>query len=36
MRGDYENDAAFRESFQTWVNQLWAEKDARIAAMLAR
>jgi 1-acyl-sn-glycerol-3-phosphate acyltransferase len=36
MRGDYENDAAFRERFQAWVNQLWAEKDARIGALLAR
>ena len=36
LRGDYENDEAYRESFQDWVNQLWAEKDARIAAMLAR
>jgi 1-acyl-sn-glycerol-3-phosphate acyltransferase len=35
-RGDYENDAVFRERFQTWVNQLWTEKDARITAMLAR
>lgn len=35
MRGDYENDEAFREEFQAWVNQLWAEKDARIASMLA-
>lgn len=34
MRGDYENDAAFRERFQGWVNQLWAEKDARVGAML--
>lgn len=36
MRGDYENDAAFREGFQAWVNQLWEEKDARIGAMLGR
>ena len=36
MRGDYENDAVYRERFQNWVNQLWAEKDARITAMLAR
>lgn len=35
MRGDYENDAVYRERFQNWVNQIWAEKDARIAAMLA-
>lgn len=26
--GDYQNDAAFRERFQTWMNALWAEKDA--------
>jgi 1-acyl-sn-glycerol-3-phosphate acyltransferase len=30
LRGDYENDAAFRAHFQTWVNTLWAEKDALI------
>lgn len=36
MRGDYEGDAVFRERFQTWVNELWAEKDARIASMLTR
>lgn len=30
--GDYENDGAFRARFQQWVNALWAEKDARIAA----
>ncbi|URL58688.1 acyltransferase [Luteibacter flocculans] len=35
LRGDYEGDAAFRERFQAWVNDLWAEKDARITAMLA-
>ena len=36
MRGDYEGDTAFRERFQAWINQLWGEKDARIAAMLAK
>lgn len=35
MRGDYESDEAFRAGFQAWVNRLWSEKDARIAAMLA-
>ncbi|WP_036138934.1 acyltransferase [Luteibacter sp. 9135] len=35
MRGDYEGDAAFRAQFQAWINALWAEKDARIAATLA-
>jgi 1-acyl-sn-glycerol-3-phosphate acyltransferase len=28
--GDYENDTAFRERFQSWVNGLWLEKDARL------
>jgi 1-acyl-sn-glycerol-3-phosphate acyltransferase len=31
-RGDYDADAAYRERFQAWVSQIWAEKDARIAA----
>jgi 1-acyl-sn-glycerol-3-phosphate acyltransferase len=35
LRGDYENDAAFREGFQAWINALWAEKDAEVARMLA-
>jgi 1-acyl-sn-glycerol-3-phosphate acyltransferase len=29
--GDYQNDAAFRERFQQWMNALWAEKDATCA-----
>ena len=33
LRGGYENDANFRASFQTWVNTLWADKDARIARL---
>jgi 1-acyl-sn-glycerol-3-phosphate acyltransferase len=33
--GDYEGDPVFRESFQAWINTLWEEKDARIAALLA-
>ncbi|MAR92018.1 MAG: acyltransferase [Pseudomonadota bacterium] len=32
-QGDYENDPAFRAEFQRWVNALWVEKDARIAAI---
>jgi hypothetical protein len=28
--GDYANDPVFRETFQAWVSQLWAEKDERI------
>jgi 1-acyl-sn-glycerol-3-phosphate acyltransferase len=34
LRGEYESDAAFRERFQTWVNALWADKDAQIGRML--
>lgn len=34
LGGDYQDDAAFRERFQHWVNGLWAEKDAAIAARL--
>ena len=34
--GDYENDAEFRARFQVWINDLWAQKDAEIAAMLRR
>ncbi|UXI70285.1 acyltransferase [Tahibacter amnicola] len=33
LQGDYENDPALRERFQTWINGLWAEKDARVSAM---
>ena len=33
LRGSYETDAAFRDSFQMWVNTLWADKDAQIARM---
>lgn len=32
--GDYENDEAFRERFQQWMNELWVAKDARMAALL--
>jgi hypothetical protein len=31
LRGGYETDAAFRDSFQTWVNTLWADKNRLIA-----
>ncbi len=27
---DYHNDSAFREAFQAWVNELWAEKDKQL------
>jgi 1-acyl-sn-glycerol-3-phosphate acyltransferase len=31
---DYQEDGEFRERFQTWLNQLWAQKDAEVARML--
>ncbi len=30
FQGDYSEDPQFREYFQSWVNQLWADKDQRI------
>jgi 1-acyl-sn-glycerol-3-phosphate acyltransferase len=33
--GNYEDDPAFRKRFQDWIAQLWAEKDRRIAELLA-
>jgi 1-acyl-sn-glycerol-3-phosphate acyltransferase len=33
--GDYENDPAFRQTVQAWVNQLWLEKDQRIKQLRA-
>lgn len=30
---DYQQDAEFRERFQSWVSQLWLEKDAQLAAL---
>jgi len=33
LQGDYFNDSAYRTWFQEWLNQLWLEKDARIAAI---
>lgn len=33
--GDYENDPEFRQTVQTWVNQLWVEKDQRIEQLRA-
>jgi 1-acyl-sn-glycerol-3-phosphate acyltransferase len=32
---DYAGDAAFRAAFQTWIGELWRDKDARIAKVLA-
>lgn len=33
--GSYENDPVFRQRFQDWVAQLWADKDRRIGELLA-
>lgn len=33
--GDYENDPAFRQTVQAWVNQLWLDKDQRITLLRA-
>lgn len=33
--GDYAADAAVREAFQQWLQQIWREKDAQIARLLA-
>ncbi len=33
-QGDYENDSDFRERFQQWVADLWAEKDALLVSRL--
>lgn len=30
--GDY-NDAAYRERFQLWINQLWQQKDQQLSAL---
>lgn len=34
LRGDYQNDRAFRAQFQQWMNGLWREKDEDMAALL--
>ncbi|MWV14458.1 acyltransferase [Pseudomonas sp. L-22-4S-12] len=34
--GDYQSDAAFRQSVQAWVSQLWQDKDARIGQLKAQ
>lgn len=33
LGGDYQNDAAFRERMQNWLNEVWSEKDRLIARM---
>ena len=35
LRGDYQNDRAFRARFQQWMNGLWQEKDACMTRLLA-
>lgn len=35
LRGGYDEDPAFRERFQAWINQIWIEKDQRIALLAA-
>lgn len=35
FEGDYTEDAAFRQSVQAWVRELFLEKDAEIGALLA-
>lgn len=32
--GDYQNDPAFRERMQAWINSLWSTKDRTIAGLL--
>lgn len=34
LGSDYSNDAAVREAFSVWAQQLWSEKDAQISALL--
>ena len=33
FHGDYADDPAFRQQFQHWVQELWQDKDARIAQL---
>lgn len=35
VAGDYERDPAARERAQTWINELWRQKDERIASLRA-
>jgi hypothetical protein len=35
LNGDYQNDPAFRERLQTWLNDLWADKDRTLARQMA-
>lgn len=33
LGGDYQNDAAFRERMQNWLNEVWSQKDRLIAQL---
>lgn len=35
LHGDYQDDEAFRERFQAWVNELWERKDAELSRLKA-
>jgi 1-acyl-sn-glycerol-3-phosphate acyltransferase len=35
LHGDYQDDEAFRERFQAWVNALWERKDAELSRLKA-
>jgi hypothetical protein len=35
LSGDYLGDRAFREQFQAWIEDLWKQKDERMATLLA-
>jgi 1-acyl-sn-glycerol-3-phosphate acyltransferase len=35
-RGDYRQEAALRERVQSWINELWAEKDLAVERLLQR
>jgi 1-acyl-sn-glycerol-3-phosphate acyltransferase len=35
LGGDYQNDPAFRERIQNWLNDVWLEKDRLIAQLRA-
>lgn len=34
-QGDYETDPEFRARFQTWIGELWTQKDQRIGELLS-
>lgn len=35
-RGDYQNDPEYAEAFREWLNSVWAERDAEVAALSGR